>query len=214
MSFVQEGQEEIAAFLETRRYAALKGATTQVNTSTPNTSELYIIRTYNQNYSFSCILLLLLSQFSKWEGITYSPSRKQVFTAMSEIRKGMEDNMYKGEEDPEYDVGTTNDVKVPYNSCGCIYVMDVEDDSNIKNMKGMLCGSPQSDDELNTCSIDGTYNSNRKTNDNMLGACISNFLISNILDANVTIPLLLLHCWALYLASCSPPFNQQFRPWV
>lgn len=55
---VKPGMEKYASRFETRRYAALLGATTE---------------------------------WSKWEGITYSPRRRKLFTAISSIQKGMED---------------------------------------------------------------------------------------------------------------------------
>ncbi len=46
--------EKFAAFFETRRYAALLGATVE---------------------------------FSKWEGITFDPTRNVLYTAMSDVRQ-------------------------------------------------------------------------------------------------------------------------------
>lgn len=47
----QDGMDKWAAFFETRRYAALKGATTE---------------------------------FSKWEGLTFSPSHSKIYTSMTD----------------------------------------------------------------------------------------------------------------------------------
>jgi hypothetical protein len=35
----------------------------------------------------------------RWEGITFDPTRNSLFTAMSAIREGMEDNKDGGEDD-------------------------------------------------------------------------------------------------------------------
>ncbi len=94
---------------------------------------------------------------SKWEGITFSPKRNKAYTAMSEIRRGMEDNKAAGKNDTKFDIGGPNDIRLPYNPCGCVYEMDVVN-NDIKNMKGMVCGVPQSGDPKNACKIDGIAN--------------------------------------------------------
>jgi hypothetical protein len=59
------------------------------------------------------------TEFSKWEGITYDTKRNRIYTAMSEIREGMEDKKSKGEPNDEFDAGGRNDIKLEYNPCGC-----------------------------------------------------------------------------------------------
>ena len=59
------------------------------------------------------------AEFSKWEGITFDTKRNRIYTAMSEIRNGMEDFKGKGEANPEFDVGSSNDIRLEYNPCGC-----------------------------------------------------------------------------------------------
>lgn len=122
---LKDGMETAAAFLETRRYTAMMGGTTE---------------------------------FSKWEGLSFSPSRNQIFTAMSEIRNGMEDNKSKGKDDDSYDVGGPNSVKLDYNPCGCVYVLDVDDAYSATNMYPLVCGVPMEVDESNGCSLDNIAN--------------------------------------------------------
>lgn len=97
------------------------------------------------------------TEFTKWEGITYSKRLNKVYTAMSEIRRPMEDNKSKGKDDNQYDIGGPNDVRVEYNPCGCVYTLDVDGNYNIYNMKALVCGRPTDGDPKNTCDIDGEY---------------------------------------------------------
>jgi len=85
-----------AAILETRRYAAMLGCTTE---------------------------------FTKWEGITYSPSRKQLYTSMSTIGSGMLATVGNA-----YDVGGSVDVALPANPCGCVYAIDVDSTGSATTM--------------------------------------------------------------------------------
>jgi len=61
-----DGAGDLAAYLETRRYAAYLGATTEA---------------------------------SKWEGFVYDPYTKKAYTAISDVRYGMEDSKKKGEDE-------------------------------------------------------------------------------------------------------------------
>jgi len=124
---VKEGMEKLAAFFETRRYAAMLGCTTEG---------------------------------SKWEGITFSPGRMQLYTAMSEVRYGMEDYARKGKESNQYDVGTENDMKLAYNWCGCVYALDVNEEMTPINMKALTCGTPitENADPKNKCDLEGIAN--------------------------------------------------------
>ena len=58
---VKEGMDLVASRLESRRYSAMKGATTE---------------------------------FTKLEGLTYDPHRNQMYAAVSDIKNGMEDNVF------------------------------------------------------------------------------------------------------------------------
>lgn len=59
------------------------------------------------------------TEFSKMEGITWDFKRSKLYVAMSEVRRGMEDNAEKGEPTTEHDLGGPNHIKVEYNECGC-----------------------------------------------------------------------------------------------
>lgn len=58
------------------------------------------------------------TEFTKWEGITYDAQRARLYTAISSQRGGMTD---------ESAVRTVGEdvLKLPDNSCGCVYYMDV-----------------------------------------------------------------------------------------
>ncbi len=113
---IKAGMEMAASRLETRRYAALMGATTE---------------------------------FRKEEGITFDKNSGRLFVAMSQVRKGMEDNSSS-------DLGGNNDIKLEANSCGAVYALDlsvdkINDTKNtvidssyvVNNMYSILEGIPQ-----------------------------------------------------------------------
>jgi hypothetical protein len=126
---VKAGQETNAAFLETRRYAAIKGATTE---------------------------------FRKFEGITYNPEQNVIYTAISQIAKGMEDFKKYGEDKDSYDKGGNNDITLEYNKCGAVYsntlASGIKDtDGNAidsayvaTNMNSIIAGTMKSYDENST----------------------------------------------------------------
>lgn len=93
---LNDGMETAAAFLETRRYAALKGATTELR---------------------------------KEEGIDYDPVHNRLFVAISEISMGMEDNQKYGTPNTQYDLGGSNDIRLPLNSCGGVYALSLTADA-------------------------------------------------------------------------------------
>lgn len=53
------------------------------------------------------------------EGITWDYTRNKLYVAMSEVRRGMEDNAKEGEHNTEYEIGGPNHIKVDWNECGC-----------------------------------------------------------------------------------------------
>lgn len=125
--------EAIASRLETRRFAAMKGATTE---------------------------------FRKEEGITFNASDSKLYVAMSEIARGMEDNMKNGVAETKYDIGGNNDIKLDYNKCGGVYELDVAPDNVIGSdyvvttMNGLIAGTPtdySGDPALsaNSCDVNG-----------------------------------------------------------
>lgn len=137
---VKEGMETAAAFLETRRYAAMMGATTE---------------------------------FRKMEGLTFNPEGAQMYVAMSEVRKGMED-------DSSSDVGGNNDIRLTANKCGAVYAMDVATDMEdtdgnaidsaytLGNIYGLVAGNPMSyaDNGIyadNSCDINSIANPDNVT---------------------------------------------------
>ncbi len=138
---VKDGMEVVASRLETRRYAAMLGATTE---------------------------------FRKEEGITFDPDNNKLYVAMSEVSRGMEDARKSGEENDKYDIGGNNDVKLPYNECGCVYGLDVGPDATIGsdyvalNMQGVVSGrmatyAPESDYANNMCDVNGIANPDNLT---------------------------------------------------
>ena len=129
---VKPGMEKAAAFLETRRYAAIKGATTE---------------------------------FRKFEGITYNPDNHKLYVAISQIAKGMEDNKKYGKPNPKYDLGGNNDIRLPFNECGGVYALDLDNNLIAKNMYAVITGIPQKypknspyHNKYNKCSINSIAN--------------------------------------------------------
>jgi hypothetical protein len=88
-------------------------------------------------------------EFRKYEGVTMDTDRKILYTSMSEISKGMEDD-----EEGTFDVGGPNDIRLPVNKCGGIYRSKMkggqkDTDGNpinsewvAVNMRGELLGFP------------------------------------------------------------------------
>ena len=133
---VKPGMEKAASRLETRRYAAILGATTE---------------------------------WRKMEGITFNPETKQLYLAMSEIGRGMENNMKGGKADTKYDIGGPNHIKMDsFNTCGGVYALDVDGDYDAANIYGLVAGIPThtsygaaNDDNFdgtNRCDINGIAN--------------------------------------------------------
>lgn len=118
----------IASRLETRRYAAMMGATLE---------------------------------FRKEEGITFDADNNKVYVAMSAITRGMLDGASQ-------DLGGNNDVRLPENSCGAVYAMDVLPvrgvdtvgtpiDSRfvVGNMNAIITGTPDDSVANNECDVNG-----------------------------------------------------------
>ena len=99
------------------------------------------------------------TEFRKWEGITYSASRKKLYTAISAVEYGMEDNKKKGTANTGYDKGTTNHIKSKHNSCGCVTEMDVDENMSPTKARMLVCGEPDSAaDATNACKVTGIAN--------------------------------------------------------
>ena len=123
---VKAGMDKAAAFLETRRYAGMMGATTE---------------------------------FRKEEGITFDAKNNKLYIAMSQIAKGMEDNKKYGLDNDSYDKGSSNDIKLPFNNCGAVYELDVDNSYKAISMKAILTGTPiTADVNGNECDLDGISN--------------------------------------------------------
>jgi len=104
------------------------------------------------------------TEMRKWEGITYDPDNMVMYTAMSEVAGGMENNMRQGSVDVNADMGTRNDVKVEYNQCGCVYKMAIKPQRVANNslvigmfpttMYSLWCGSTKNGtDADNKCDV-------------------------------------------------------------
>ncbi len=138
---VKVGMEKAASRLETRRYAAMMGGTTE---------------------------------FRKMEGITLDPDNMKMYLAISEVARGMEDNMKNGSASTKYDGGGYNDIKLPMNRCGAVYALDLDSSYVAKNMYAVVSGDPVTADygaaddskayavgsafEKNKCSLEGIAN--------------------------------------------------------
>lgn len=109
-----DGKDEvIASRLETRRWAAMEGATTE---------------------------------FRKMEGITFNPENMQLYIGMSEVDRGMLDNTRAdklGAAYTKYDMGGPNHMKIAKgNTCGGVYVLDLDGSYTAQNMYGLVAGKP------------------------------------------------------------------------
>ena len=88
------------------------------------------------------------TEFRKWEGITYDPVSKKMWTAISEVSKGMEDGH-------KNDLGTPNHIKLKANKCGCVMEFDVGSDMRATKARMLTCGTPNSGNSVDKCSVDG-----------------------------------------------------------
>ncbi|MCK5831047.1 MAG: DUF839 domain-containing protein [Methylococcales bacterium] len=93
---IKQGMEKAASRLETRRYAALKGATIE---------------------------------WEKMEGITHDKSTNTLYLSISRVRNGMSDG--KG------------DMSVPFNHCGTVYALDLDNNYLASSIQGIISGIPR-----------------------------------------------------------------------
>ncbi|KXZ55887.1 hypothetical protein GPECTOR_2g1438 [Gonium pectorale] len=82
------------------------------------------------------------TEWSKWEGITLDAKRGRLYTAISDVRQGMEDNKDRGAASTKWDQCTTNDVRLEYNRCGCVYELRMDGSWNSFWMQELVCGTP------------------------------------------------------------------------
>ena len=140
---IKPGMEEVASRMESRRYAAIKGATTE---------------------------------FRKMEGITFNKEANTLYIGMSAIAKGMEDFAKKGKDSKEYDGGGNNDIKLPYNQCGAVYSLNMNNHTTLdKNgkiikssyipnkMQSLVEGWADSSVTGNKCSVNSLANPDNVT---------------------------------------------------
>jgi secreted PhoX family phosphatase len=127
---VKKGMQKAAAFLETRRYAAMRGATTE---------------------------------FRKGEGITFDAASSTLYFSISEIGRGMEDHAKKGSRNSQYDQGGYNHVRLPYNRCGGVYALAVDESYRAISMKAELVGKAIKDGFVHRCALDGIANPDNLT---------------------------------------------------
>ena len=103
------------------------------------------------------------TEFRKAEGITFNPQSNTLYLSISEISRGMEDFQRKGLDNPKYDAGGKNHIKLPYNGCGGVYQLPVTShktmNSNyvVTSIKGLIAGLPKSDNP-EKCSLAGLAN--------------------------------------------------------
>ena len=90
------------------------------------------------------------TEFEKMEGITLDPDTNSMYLALSRVRKGMSD----GE----------GHISVPYNYCGTVYKLDLDDNYVAYNMTGEISGVPRlikrGATEDNPYAADGPYAAN------------------------------------------------------
>ncbi|KAK9805169.1 hypothetical protein WJX72_003295 [[Myrmecia] bisecta] len=99
------------------------------------------------------------TEFSKWEGLTYDPIRRQIYTSMSDVRYGMEDFKQLGKSATKYDIGGPNDIRLDYNPCGCVYTLNVDANYTATNMTALICGDTKyGTNANNTCNVNEIAN--------------------------------------------------------
>jgi secreted PhoX family phosphatase len=117
------------------------------------------------------------AEFRKEEGITFDADHNTLYVAMSELAHGMEDHAKYGDTSKKYyDLGGSNDIRLPHNVCGGIYALDIlplhGSDTNNKtinsrfvvgNMNGILTGTPDDSVAGNACDVNGISNPDNVT---------------------------------------------------
>ena len=92
------------------------------------------------------------TEFRKWEGITYDAKNKKLYTAISSVEYGMEDNQKNGNSNTGYDLGTANHLRMKQNDCGCVMEMDVEHDAagimSATRARMLTCGIRDTDPSI------------------------------------------------------------------
>jgi hypothetical protein len=124
----------------------------QLNTATPNVQALAAtLETRRYAGMLSCT-----TEFNKWEGITYSPARKQLYTALANIGSGMGATTSSSGVVNPLDVGGSQDVAVSSNPCGCVYVLPVDSTGTANTMYPLLCGTYGNATTTPAVTVDGS----------------------------------------------------------
>lgn len=127
---VRPGMEGLASRLESRRFAALRGATTE---------------------------------FRKMEGLTYAPTSRQLYVSVTAIERGMENRRDQGADDDRFDQGGPNHIRLPYNPCGAVYALTLDETYKATYMRAVISGAPATDDPENLCATDRIANPDNLT---------------------------------------------------
>jgi hypothetical protein len=141
---VRVGMEVLASRLETRRYAAMLGATTEFSTI--------------EGIAYA----------------PKNVDGKRLYVAINKIDKGMEDNMSSDNGTNAYDRGGENHIRLPHNGCGCIYSLELGKSDGVgseytaQKMYSELCGEMRDYGvnhpyHGNTCDVDNIANPNGLT---------------------------------------------------
>jgi hypothetical protein len=103
------------------------------------------------------------TELRKEEGIAFDPDTNRLYVAYSELQYGMEDAKKNGTANTTYDLGTSNDVKLGFNSCGGVYAYELGRDAAIgssyvaKRVQGVVAGRMTTvidPDKLNPTTLD------------------------------------------------------------
>lgn len=127
---IKPGMDTLASRLESRRFAALRGATTE---------------------------------FRKMEGLTFDPETRQLFVAITAIERGMEDRRDEAKADDRFDLGGPNHIRLPYNPCGAVYALSLDQAYVATEMHALVRGEPLDDDPENSCATDRIANPDNLT---------------------------------------------------
>ena len=146
---IKPGMEMAASRLETRRYAALQGATVELRkeegiTFDPDHKKLYVA----------------ISEISK--GMEDMAVKKPDPTKTDAAAGGAEQQVTPTPV-AEFDSGGSNDIRVAKNSCGAVYSLDLDENYVATTMQAMVAGKPEkygADSPFagNTCAMDGLAN--------------------------------------------------------
>ena len=100
------------------------------------------------------------TEFRKFEGFAYNKRDHKAYIAMSAIERGMEDGYSIPKESDKYDRGSNNDIKLPYNKCGAVYELELDESYVATSMTSIVEGIPleTADAVGNGCHADGISN--------------------------------------------------------